>query len=121
MASQDVVPRGTVHVADQAVERIARAAVLQVDGVAPAGETAGSIGTALGRAYPHVACRVAGDRVRAVVEIATTWPAPASRVARDVQAAVTDQLERLAGIRVDAVEVVVAQVVQATKDERRVQ
>lgn len=120
MASQDLAQRGSVHVADQAVERIVRAAVLQVDGVTPAGETAGTVGTALGRTYPRVACRTAGDRVRAAAEIAITWPASATQVAREVQAAVTDHLERLAGLRVDAVEVVIAQVVLAAQPGRRV-
>ena len=113
--------RGAVRVADRVVERIARTAVLQVDGVAPEGTTTGAIGTALGRTYPRVDCTVAGDHVRVSVEIETLWPASAAQVARDVQAAVADQLERFAGLHADTVNVLVARVAHATQEPRRVQ
>jgi uncharacterized alkaline shock family protein YloU len=120
VASPDTHVRGTVAVADRAVERIARAAVLTVDGVAPAGSTAGALGTALGRTYPRVDCEIAGDHVRALVEIAIRWPASARQVAEKVQDAVTIKLHHLAGMHVDSVRVVVAQVVRVPDEPRRV-
>lgn len=116
----DAGSRGAVRVADQVVERIARAAVLQVDGVAPAGSSSGAIGSALGRTYPRVECDIAGDRVRVAVEIEAVWPASAAKVAQRVQSAVADQVHRLAGLEVDSVRVVVAQVVPAPEEYRRV-
>ncbi|TRW44107.1 Asp23/Gls24 family envelope stress response protein [Georgenia yuyongxinii] len=115
----DTRARGTVEVADRAIERIARAAVLAVDGVAPAASTAGGLGTALGRTYPRLDCEIAGDHVRASVEIAIRWPASARQVGEKVQAAVTTQLHHLAGLHVDSVRVVVAQVVRHVADEPR--
>ena len=110
-----------MHVADRVVERIARTAVLQVDGVAPEGSSTGAIGSALGRTYPRVDCTVAGDRARVAVEIETLWPASAARVAQQVQAAVADHLERFTGLRVDGVRVEVARVVRAAESPRRVE
>ncbi|GAA1639173.1 hypothetical protein GCM10009790_21110 [Georgenia ruanii] len=110
-----------MRVTDRVVERIARTAVLQVDGVAPEGSTTGAIGGALGRTYPRVDCTVAGDHVRVSVEIEMLWPASAARVAREVQEAVADQLGRYAGLRADTVHVLVARVAAAAQEPRRVQ
>ncbi|WP_208972294.1 Asp23/Gls24 family envelope stress response protein, partial [Kineococcus rubinsiae] len=113
--------RGTLRVADRAVERIAEAAALEVPGVAPSGAGTGTLGTALGRAYPRVGCQVAGRRVRADVEIATRWPQPADRVAAAVREHVTERLSTLAALDVDAVDVRVAEVVRlVARDARRV-
>jgi uncharacterized alkaline shock family protein YloU len=120
VASPDSHARGTVEVADRAIERIARAAVLTVDGVAPTGSTAGALGTALGRTYPRVDCEIAGDHVRATVEIAIRWPVSARQVGEKVQAAVTTELHRLAGMHVDSVRVIVAQLVRVSDELRRV-
>jgi uncharacterized alkaline shock family protein YloU len=113
--------RGAVRVADRVVERIVREAVLRVDGVAPPGSSTGTVGTALGRTYPRIDCVIAGDRARVAVEIETVWPASAAHVAGQVQAAIADQVRRLAGLRVDTVQVVVARVVPEAAEQGRVQ
>ncbi|WP_328291474.1 alkaline shock response membrane anchor protein AmaP [Kineococcus sp. NBC_00420] len=115
--------RGSLEVKDKAVERIAEAAVLEVSGVAPAGDTAGvlgaTLGAALGRSYPRVDVHVAGHRVHAQVEIVTHWPRPAAQVAAAVRDHVADRLQTLAALDVDAVEVQVAKVIRRTTPEKR--
>ena len=111
--------RGSLVVNDRAVQRIAEVAALQVRGVAPAAESTSTVGAAMGRAYPRVDCDVAGGRVRAHVEIVGLWPNSAARLGADVRDAVTEQLRRLAGLRVDAVDVSIAKVVRATAAPRR--
>ncbi len=111
--------RGSLVIKDRAVHRITEAAALQVPGVATAAESTSTVGAALGRAYPRVDCDIAGGRVRAHVEVVGLWPTPAARLGADVRDAVTEQLQRLAGLRVDAVDVSIAKVVRATASRRR--
>jgi uncharacterized alkaline shock family protein YloU len=111
--------RGSLVVEDRAVQRIAEAAALDVPGVARAAQSAGGLGSALGRSYPRVRCDVAGGRVRAEVEIVGCWPTPAAQLGAAVRDAVTDRLQRLAGLRVDAVDVTVAKIVRVAAPARR--
>lgn len=111
--------RGNLVIKDQVVQRIAEAAALQVPGVAPAAQGTSTVGAAMGRAYPRVDCDVAGSRVRARVEIVGLWPSPAARLGADVRDAVTEQLQRLVGLHVDAVDVSIAKVVRASTTPRR--
>lgn len=114
--------RGTLIIKDRAVQRIAEAAALGVAGVVAAAQSTNTLNAALGRAYPRVDCDVAGGRVRADVEIVGRWPTPAPQLAAQVRQAVTDQLQALAGLRVDAVDVTIAKIVRvATPPRRRVQ
>ena len=114
--------RGALVIKDRAVQRIAEAAALGIPGVVPSAETTGAVGAALGRSYPRVDCDVAGGRVRAEVSIVGRWPTPAAQLGEQVRAAVTEQLQTLAGLRVDAVDVTVAKVVlQGEAPRRRVQ
>jgi len=118
--------RGRLDVADRVVQRIAEAAAAEVDGVAPRTSSDGSlaqnvttaVGGALGRSLPRASCVVAGSRVRVEVEVATLWPRPATEVAARVRDGVAERLETLAGVRVDAVAVTVAKVVQAAAPAR---
>ena len=111
--------RGSLLIKDRAVQRIAEAAALAVTGVAPAERSTNALNSALGRAYPRVDCDVAGGRVRAELEIVGVWPTPAPLLAGKVRDAVTDQLERLAGLTVDAVDVNVAKVIRVQATPRR--
>lgn len=111
--------RGTLVILDRAVQRIAEAATLGVPGVAPAGHSTHKLNTALGRGYPRVDCDVAGDRVRAEVEVVGRWPVSAPELGAQVRQAVTEQLQRLAGLRVDAVDVTVANIVRVAAPARR--
>ncbi|GAA0228720.1 Asp23/Gls24 family envelope stress response protein [Cryptosporangium japonicum] len=108
--------RGRLRIADRVAERIAVAAARGVDGVAV---TSGGLA---GRGYPRAEVVVAGDRVRARLEIAGRWPVPAARLAADVRSTVGEQLTALAGFRVDTVDVTVATIVRDdTTPGRRVQ
>jgi uncharacterized alkaline shock family protein YloU len=119
---EDPGERGSLVIKDRAVQRIAEAAALQVPGVVPAAQSTSTLGAALGRAYPRVDCDVAGGRVRAEVEIVGRWPTPAAQLGAQVRDAVTDQLQQLAGLRVDAVDVTIIKIVRvATPPRRRVQ
>jgi uncharacterized alkaline shock family protein YloU len=111
--------RGSLTIQDRAVRRIAEAATLSVPGVAPAEQSTHKLNTALGRSYPRVDCDVAGGRVRAEVEVVGRWPVSAPHLGDQVREAVTDQLQRLAGLRVDAVDVSIATIVRVTAPERR--
>lgn len=104
--------RGSLHVADRVVEKIARRAALEVPGVAPAGTSTGSLGGALGRSYPAADVDLAGTHARVSLQIASEWPHPAPQVASQVREAVTRALHELAAVDADAVAVHVAAVVQ---------
>ena len=111
--------RGNLIIKDRAVQRIAEAAALSVPGVVPAAQSTNTLNAALGRAYPRVDCEVAGGRVRAEVEIVGLWPTPAPQLGAQVRQTVTDQLQRLAGLRVDAVDVTIAKMIRAAAAPRR--
>lgn len=111
--------RGSLLIKGRAVQRIAEAAALGVTGVAPADKSTNALNSALGRAYPRVDCDVAGGRVRAELEIVGVWPTPAPLLAGQVRDAVTDQLERLAGLTVDAVDVTIAKIIRMQAAPRR--
>lgn len=125
--------RGHLVLKDRAVQRIAEAAASGVRGVAPSGgPTAGggsavgdvvssvgsAVGSALSRDYPRVDCVIAGRRVHARVEVVGLWPAPAPSLAGAVRAAVASQLQDLAGMHVDGVDVEIAKYVHPTTPER---
>ncbi len=111
--------RGTLIIKDRAVQRIAQAAALSVTGVVPSAQSTHTLNAALGRAYPRVDCEVAGGRVRAEVEVVGLWPTSAPQLGAQVRQAVTDQLQTLAGLRVDAVDVTIAKIVRAAAPPRR--
>ncbi|MGX6607463.1 Asp23/Gls24 family envelope stress response protein [Micromonosporaceae bacterium Da 78-11] len=115
----DPSERGSLTIKDRAVQRIAEAAALGVPGVVPAAHSTNAVNTALGRAYPRVDCDVAGGRVRADVEIVGLWPTSAPQLGAQVRQAVTDQLQALAGLRVDAVDVTIAKIVRVAAPPRR--
>lgn len=118
-AAEEPGRRGSLLIKDRAVQRIAEAATLQVPGVVPAEKSTNALNAALGRAYPRVDCEVAGGRVRAGVEIVGRWPTPAPQLGAQVRAAVTDQLQRLAGLRVDAVDVTITKIIRVAAPPRR--
>lgn len=108
----DPAQRGSLHVADRVLQRIAVAAARDVDGVAPSGGGSGPFAGMLGSGYPGVEVDSAGSRVRAQVDVAVLWPRPAAAVAAAVRDAVTQRLQELAAVRVDAVSVTVQDVVR---------
>lgn len=126
--------RGSLVLKDRVVQRIAEAAATGVPGVAPAGgpssgsssssvgdvvsSVGSAVGSALSRDYPRVEVVVAGARVHARVEVVGLWPVPAPSLAGAVRTAVASQLQSLAGMRVDGVDVEIAKYVHPTTPER---
>jgi uncharacterized alkaline shock family protein YloU len=108
--------RGRLVVSERAVSRIVEAAATvagtrRTSSANPrtaAAAVSGVVDSVLGRSYPDVDCTVAGHRARVRVEVAAVWPVPAPQVATRVQAAVTEALDRYAGMTADDVSVVVA-------------
>lgn len=89
----DDAVRGTLTVADRAVQRIAEAAA-QVPGT-----TRACTGALAGRDLPRASAHVQGTWARVDVDVALAWPAPAAATARRVRDAVTADLDRWAGLR----------------------
>jgi uncharacterized alkaline shock family protein YloU len=108
--------RGVLTIADRALTRIARQVTLEVPGVAPEEETAGTVERTLGRGYPRVHWQRAGTSARVEVEVAITWPASAAEVGAGIQKALHRELERMAGQELGSVSVAVREVVRATTD-----
>jgi len=114
------VERGALDVADRAVERITRAAVLGAPGVAPTSRTGGGVGGglagALGRGLPRVDVARAGSQVDVEVELASVWPRSAAQVADAVRERVREELLSLAGLTAGSVSVSVVDVVRPTAE-----
>lgn len=97
--------RGQLHVADRAIQRIATHAAVQIDGVT---RTGSELDKVIRRALPRAESTVAGDQVRLSVDIAIVWPHGAGQVARSVRHEVAQQVGRLTGLKVAAVDVTVS-------------
>lgn len=111
--------RGRTVIEDTVLQRIAAYAAAEVPGVAPTGS---GLDKVVGRLLPKADARVAGSRARVQLDIAVTWPHPLATVAATVREHVTERLQDLTGLTVDAVDVEVARVVPATESaQRRVQ
>ncbi len=118
-ALPDPAERGRLDIAERVIERLATIAAGEVPGVRRVGSGLEGV---VGRQYPNVRAEVAGGHARVRVDIAVVWPAPLGRTAAAVRDRVRDQLQSLAGMTVDAVDVTVATVTQpAAPNERRVQ
>lgn len=110
--------RGSLHIADRAVERIARQSALETGTVVATG---GRIDQVVGNRYPRVSAKVAGDRVRVGLDIAITWPAATATVTSEVRSHVAYRVGELTGMQVDAVDVNVAQFAPSGSGIRSVQ
>jgi len=103
----EVEPRGALTVHPRAVEHIATAAALEQPGVRRHRSTLRRLA---GRDLPRADVRVAGDRVRAALDIAVDWGRPLPGTAAGVRNTVTDALTTQSGLRVDGVGVHIAAV-----------
>lgn len=108
--------RGHLDVRPRVVEKVARRAAGEVDGVVPS--TAGR----LGRTHlPDVSSSVHGRRTRLDVAVALRWGLPAADVAARVRDHVTTRVQQLTGLTVAGVDVSVdALVVPTTETAGRV-
>ena len=118
-AGQDPGQRGRLVITDKVVERVATVAAGGVAGVVKAGS---GLDQVLGHRYPKANATVAGDRARIQVQVAIAWPHPLGQVCGRVRDQVRDRVAELIGVRVDAVDVIAANVVHGSQpEERRVQ
>lgn len=119
--NDDPGARGTLTVHDRVVERLAARAALETPGVR---HHSSGLNKLIGRDLPRVRVRIAGDRVRAGLDVAVMWPVSLPAVSADVQLNVTTALTTWAGLHVDAVDVSVLSVVaemSGQHTEQRVQ
>lgn len=114
MAETPVPPenRGGLSIDDRVGDKIAERAALAVKGVIR--HQSGGLGSLIGGTYPKADVDLSPGGQSASVGIAIGWPSPITRVCREVQAKVADDLERLTGIRPTRVDVHVAAVVAAS-------
>jgi uncharacterized alkaline shock family protein YloU len=114
---QSVPPaqRGWVRIDDRVAHRIAEQASLAVPGVV---RHSGALDRVTGRDLPRTEVVVAGDRVRASLDIAVSWPHPLAATAAAVRGEVRQQLQRLAGLTADAVDVAIVHVVPPEPGDR---
>ncbi|WP_308280522.1 Asp23/Gls24 family envelope stress response protein [Williamsia sp. DF01-3] len=112
--------RGRLVVRDKVAQRVAERAALDSPDIEA---HAGGLDKLTGRDLPRVRVVIAGDRVRAHLEVAAAWPCALPEVARRLQDNVADALEQFAGLHVDAVDVAITRVlsVDDTAPIRRVQ
>ena len=101
--------RGALTIHDKVIQRLATRAALDTAGVQ---RHSGGIDKLTGRDLPRVHVQIAGDRVRAGIDVAVAWAWPLPTVTADVQANVTHALTAWAGLHVDAVDVSVPAVVE---------
>lgn len=106
-------------IADKAVEHIASYAAREVAAVHPTGARLALPPRT--SSLPHASATVAGGRSRVKVEVAIRWPSAAATAAAEVRDHVQERVATLTGMTVDGVDVVVADVVHAASDARRVQ
>lgn len=98
--------RGRTHIPDHVVERIATAAVDEVDTVV--GSRRGVLGVPLGqREHAHVQAAIRGGRVVCEVRATLTYPSSVRDTARAIRTHVTERVESLTGLRVGVVDVVI--------------
>lgn len=115
----DAGERGSLHVADKAVERIAAHTASLVDGVV---QTRSGLDKLVGRSLPKASSDVHGDRVRISVDIAVLWPLSVADVARAVRRDVQAAVSYLTNMRVLGVDVSVSHIERrAAGPTRRVQ
>ena len=104
----DPADRGVLDVRDRAVASIVVAATLQSPGVH---RHRTGLGRLAGRELPRVDVDVAGDHVRAHVDIAVEWGRPLGSVTAATRREVRDALAVHSGLTVDRVTVHVASVI----------
>lgn len=101
--------RGRTTVADRVVERVASISAHEVEAVI---DTRAGWTKLVRRGLPRASAVVAGGRTRIEVEVAATWTSPLPQVAAQVRDHVSEQVQKMTGIDVAAVDVTVADVVR---------
>jgi uncharacterized alkaline shock family protein YloU len=109
MATQE---KGNVGISREVVTAIAGIAISEIDGIANLrpGDTAFRRGEGMKR---YVDTNVDGDVVSVTTRITVVYGYPILKVARQVQARIKSEIERMTGLRVSAVNVDVQKVVKS--------
>ena len=98
--------RGHTHIPDRVVERIATAAVDEVEAVV--GSRRGMLGVPLGQGeHAQVQASTRVGRVVCAVRVTLTYPTPVRQAAAAIREHVTERVETLTGYRVGVVDVAV--------------
>lgn len=109
---------GALVLADRVGAKIAERAALDVDAViaykSPMGSALGGVSAArslVGGVYPCAEIDMGASAPRLSIEVALVWPSALTAVCRELRTRLTDELERLTGVRPVAVDVEVAHLV----------
>jgi uncharacterized alkaline shock family protein YloU len=115
--------RGTTHIADRVVEKIAGRAVAEVDRAG--GLSRRVLGVKLGAESParapRTTARVDGGLVTVSVQMSVIYPSSVRRTAAQVREHVIAQVQQLTGLEVGYVDIEVARLLPAAANGRRVQ
>lgn len=112
----DAGTRGTLTIRDKAIESVAFAAALEVDGVVRASHGLGKLAL---RELPRADVVVSGDHVRASLEVAVVWGLSLAVTAAEVRRRVSHGLSGVSGLVVDGVDVHVRSVVAPEHEGRK--
>lgn len=111
---------GRLTISDRTVERIAAAAIGEVDGVG--GSAARVLGVAVGRDEAVQVTAVVGARTTSLaVRLSVAYPAPVARTTEAARAHVVRRVEELTGLAVTRVDITVTALHGDTPHTRRVQ
>jgi len=123
-AAGDVVPlpaaeRGTTTLAPRVVEKIAAQAATEIGQVS--GLARRIAGRTVGAERVRAEASLDGQVATVRLQIAVGFPAPLAGLTRQVRQHVTDQVQRMSGVRVDHIDITVAALRAASGGRRRVQ
>ena len=121
-APDEVGSRGTLHIADKVVEKIASKAVTEIDLATGAPRTVLGLqlGSADGDHDARANAHVDGQLVTVVVTLAVRWPAPVRTVCEQVRKHVRERISTLTGLEVAEVDCDVPTLITGRKPNPRV-
>lgn len=105
--STDPGERGSLHIADRVVERVAAYAVTLVAGAgaAPRRVLGVDVGEREAGDRPNVTAQVDGDTAAVTASIAVRWPLPVRDVVAEIRRRVRTEVARTTDVQVDHVDV----------------
>lgn len=113
-ATPDSGDRGNLVIRDKVAQKLATKAALDTPGVE---KHSAGLAKLTGRDLPRARVYIAGDRVRAHVDVAVEWPNSLPRVGDAVRSNVASALSDYAGLHVDGVDVSIPSVVSPSGED----